>query len=312
MRKTIVSKLILILTVLVLITSSTLADENLLTVKSGGQAVIVKGDQKAALSAALLDAEKTAVIKSANMIIDQNDDQAVLMDYLVSNYQLFIVGSPVVLNQEKSGGTLYVITKVQIDINSLQLAIKEQIKKINAALKTSANTKANVALVLRINGTTMLSEDEAVALVQSSYLENLRDSGIVVVSADSANIVVSAGEATSLDEFTAQVLALARTNPSWTYLDIGQINICVNSASNGYQAVAEVEMFLYDNKKQTVIKKYSEQYRYSAHALQMAEIGVLTKTANSGSKSLADDFTNYYRTVLLDSGQTETGEVVVK
>ena len=311
-KMTIAKKLIYVLLALLLFSNSTLADSNLQTVKSGGQATIVKGDQKTALTVALLDAQKTAVIKAANMIIDQNDDQAALMDYLVGNYQLFVVDKPIIMSQEQVGATIYVVAKVQVDNNSLQLAIKEQIKKINAALKTAANTKANVALVLKINGTTLLSEDDAVAIVQSSYQENLRTSGIIVVSADSANNIALTEQGESIDEFRAQILALARVNPGWTYLDVGQINLSLNKTLNGYQAVADVEMLVYDNKKQTVIKKYSEQYRYSARTMQFAEIGVLTKAANSGSKSLAEDLTEYYLTVLTGSSRVETDEAVVK
>ena len=297
MNKTIAKKLTFILVALLLFSNNALADGNLQTIKSGGQAIIVKGDQKTALTVALLDAQKTAVIKAANMIIDQNDEQAALMDYLVNNYQSFVVDKPIILSQEQAGSVLYIVAKIRIDASSLQLAIKEQIKKINAALKTFANTKANVALVFRINGTTWLSGDEAVALVQNSYLETLRDSGILVVSADSANSIAIADGETSLDEFQKYVLDLARANPGWTYLDIGQINLSLSNVPNGYQASADVETLLYDNKKQIVIKKYSEQYRYSAHTMQLAEIGVLTKTANSGCKSLADDLTEYYLTV---------------
>ncbi len=311
-KMTIAKKMIYLLIALLLFGNSAFADSNLQTVKSGGQATIVKGDQKTALTAALFDAQKTAVIKAANMIIDQNDDQAALMDYLVNNYQLFVVDKPIIISQEQSGATLYVVAKIQVDTNSLQLAIKEQIKKINTALKTTANTKANVALVLRINGTTLLSEDDAVAIVQSSYQENLRTSGIIVVSADSANNIALSESGESKSEFLAQILTLAHANPGWTYLDVGQINLSLSKTLNGYQAVADVEMLLYDNKKQTVIKKYYEQYRYSARTMQFTEIGVLTKLANSGSKSLAEDLTEYYLTVLQASSQVEIGEVVVK
>ncbi|MFA6076381.1 MAG: hypothetical protein WCV63_10660 [Negativicutes bacterium] len=294
MKKLIAKKLMLILVMLILVCGSAVADDGVQSVKSGGQSMIVKGDQKAALAAALLDVEKNAVMKVVNMVVDQNDDQAALKEYFANNYQLFVVGKPVVLSQEQSGGMLYVVANVQLDTNSMQHAVKEQVKIINAALKASANTKANVALVLRINGTMLMSEDEAVALVQSSYLENLRASGIIVVSADSANAVAITKTAESLDDFQAQVLTLARANPGWTYLDIGQINLSLNDTLNGYQAVASVEMFLYDNKKQTLIKKYTENYSYSARTMQFAEIGILTKTANSGSRSLADYLTEYY------------------
>lgn len=297
MRKNFNIEFMAIILALLICTIPAFADDGsgVQTVKAAGQATIVKGDETTALNAALLDAEKNAVLKAANMIIDQNDNRSALVDYLSISYQQFLVEKPVLLNSEKSGGTFYVVASIQIDESALRKAVREQVKKINAALKAAAQTKANVAMILNVAGTTLMSADDAEALVQSGYLENLREAGIMVVSTDAAESPVLTTTDVSLAEYQTRMLAFARSNPGWTYLGIGQVNVNMNKTLNGYQAVADVEMLLYDNKKQVVIKNISEAYRYSARTMQIAEIGVLTKVVNGGSKSMADDLMKYYQ-----------------
>jgi hypothetical protein len=267
---------------------------NIQTFTVGGKAALVLG-VSTAQSTALTDATKNAVRKALNLFIDQDGNNAAVQQFIDANYQQVVVESPRLLSKEMDKTNCYVVAAVKIDMDRLQQLINNDINAKNSMLRLTEATKANVAFLLRVTGCTFIDNSEGLRLVKERFEENFRELGFQLVAADSADSAADRiGGPLPYEVFRTQMYNLAAQNPGWTYLVVGQIAVDGISGLNAFYATASVNLEIYDNKQKKLIKKTDAGYAFSAMTVEYAEPGLLIKSANSESRSVAEVLAQYY------------------
>lgn len=237
------------------------------------------------------NAKQKAVRKVLGRLITPSDDSNSTFQNILREYKDY-VGSVRIVKEEKSQGMLYLISKVEVDFQALQSAVKSAVKQ-----EGKEEVDDTIYFFIRVKGFASETEkNNAQVEVARIYNDTFQSLGFVSGNEDQQNRLLSQQNEESFDLYVQNLESALQERVEVVLAVIGEIEIIPLIKDDvGCSVKSILRIRAIDLAEHKKIAEFKDAYELRRSTEKEAKKFILDKSAFNSSRALAKETLAYWQ-----------------